>query len=252
MYKHLISILLAMVLLGCGRSGSGSSQVFFPPETEIIATTTDTLVANIASTSPTNIGSGYTYTLLTNAQDINDAMQLGMNELRKYPKRILTGLDKVYFLQGIKSGNDDVGGVHFSSIKGVVYVVYYNFDNAYTRGTVHHELMHLLNFQYKSMPAEWPEPTAADQSIPSSDWEALAKAGYTRIYGTSSKYEDIATFAEGLFTGFGGFWYKYNSQLYPKFNQKANIAIEYLRSIDSRFTLEYFKSASNGGNFNGQ
>lgn len=189
------------------------------------------------------------------AQLKHEAMGVIRSSFSKYPEKVLKdNLKRIYVVKELKFYGITYGGTNYGK---VVYLAhdYYSLD--FIERTFHHEFgaVLLYNNDFDTSAFKLLLPDSA--SYGAGGFEALSegkcsmyfdyeliKKGFLCEYGSSCLEEDFCTIVEQLFLPSQDFWDVYDH--YPVMRKKIDFIIEFYHSLDTCFTVDYFRAFDTG------
>lgn len=180
-----------------------------------------------------------------------------LRSLAKYPPDFLREhLRAVHLLGGLEFSGISAAGTYGEK---TVYIanegVRAGYLDEYLEETFHHEFSSVLLERYRDrFPADrWIAQNSASFAYSRSGVDAvrlgrasqrfdddLHHLGFLHEYATASIEEDFNSIAELLFAGRPQLWEI--GERYPRIAAKIDLAIEFYRSIDARFTRDHFRA----------
>ena len=176
-------------------------------------------------------------------------------EIKKYPASLLESrLRRVYLLSSVRCRDTEIGGVNFGQTRTIVLDSGPGVTDTYLARLFDHEMIHLLTtggtvrFPYR----DWIKVNAPSFRYGNGGLESIKAGltsgdgdeecrleGFSRPYGKSDIWEDVACIGEMLFTGDPTFWDSVDrSEL---LREKVNILASYLHTLHDAFSLELFR-----------
>jgi len=231
-----------------------------------IKTTISYANVNIIFTPKTNMFPSSWYSSPIDAEaealkktEIERSQKIITTALELYPQWLLDKhLENVYVLNRINFYGVNYGGTYSSSKKTVWVVnkgVSRGYDNQFVSRLFHAEFSSILLDAYNSNfdkeafeEAHDPKYSYGEGGVEaiknnesSEDYtKELNKAGFLNMYGKSDSENDFNSFSKRIFAPDAEFWSVVNK--YPYLSTKLHLVIDFYHSIDSQFTIDFFRS----------
>jgi hypothetical protein len=189
--------------------------------------------------------------------ELGRSVEVLFRALDKYPVAVLQkNLRCIYIFKDLEFYGQPYGGTNSND---VVYVTNNGIDDGYTDAYLeqlfHAEFSSILlrNFAPESYEKTWSnindeEFTYGEGGVKEiregnaglTYGEYYYESGFLYEYAMSGSENDLNSIAKNLFCPVNDFWYLYED--YCKLKSKINLAIELYHSIDSEFSISYFRN----------